>query len=206
MGAPNGNENNLIWTLEKTKDLLEFILFKIEIYELQYINEIDPLFGFKSNSIKYILSKHNLYTDLVKYMNSINKTRKSLIPRKKATKKDIKKTNELIKKKYKTNTDFRLRVCFSSLLRHHLINKNNKHVFDIVGYTLKDLKNHLEKTFKENMTWDNYGSYWHIDHIKPASLFNHNNKDEFKKCWSLNNLRALSKKDNLIKSNHYDGE
>ena len=43
--------------------------------------------------------------------------------------------------------------------------KNGKHWEDLVGYTLKDLQLHLEQQFDEYMTWENQGSYWHIDHI-----------------------------------------
>jgi 5-methylcytosine-specific restriction endonuclease McrA len=50
------------------------------------------------------------------------------------------------------------------------------------------------------MSWHNYGSYWHIDHIIPHSQFNYLSLDDdnFKKCWSLENLRPLSSKQNLI--------
>lgn len=77
-----------------------------------------------------------------------------------------------------------------------------------VGYKLKDLIEHLENQFDENMSWDNYGSYWHIDHIKPKSLFVFQSlqDQEFKECWSLNNLRPLEAKENIRKSNKYSLE
>lgn len=43
------------------------------------------------------------------------------------------------------------------------------------------------------MNWDNYGSYWEIDHIIPVNTFDfikHTDSD-FKICWSLANLRPL---------------
>lgn len=75
----------------------------------------------------------------------------------------------------------------------------------LVGYSLKDLMQYLEKQFDENMTWENYGSYWHIDHIKPKSLFKFDSAEDvqFKKCWSLNNLQPLERFANLRKSNSY---
>ncbi len=42
----------------------------------------------------------------------------------------------------------------------------------LVGYTLEQLKKHLASDFDGKMTWDNYGVYWHIDHIVPISAFN----------------------------------
>jgi len=75
----------------------------------------------------------------------------------------------------------------------------------LAGYTLKDLMEHLEKQFDSNMSWDNYGSYWEIDHIKPRSLFNYilPEETEFKVCWGLDNLQPLEKRSNRIKYNSY---
>lgn len=81
-------------------------------------------------------------------------------------------------------------------------NKKGRHWEDIIGYTLEKLMSHLEKQFKPNMNWNNYGYYgWHIDHIRPQASFNFTfYKDkEFKECWALENLRPLWWKDNLSK-------
>jgi len=74
----------------------------------------------------------------------------------------------------------------------------------LVGYTLQDLIKHLENLFEPWMSWDNYGK-WHVDHIKPKSLFHYESTDdeEFKKCWALENLQPLEAIENLRKSNHY---
>jgi hypothetical protein len=77
---------------------------------------------------------------------------------------------------------------------------------DLVGYTLFDLMSHLEALFHPGMTWENYGQYgWHIDHIKPKSLFKYETpeEEEFKKCWSLENLQPLWAEDNIRKGNRY---
>jgi len=73
----------------------------------------------------------------------------------------------------------------------------------LVGYNLEDLKEHLENQFDEKMSWDNYGSYWWIDHVKPMSLFIYKNAEdaEFIKCWSLGNLQPLEKTANQKKGN-----
>jgi len=73
----------------------------------------------------------------------------------------------------------------------------------LIDFTLDELKNHLESKFDKNMTWDNYGFYWHIDHILPITYFNilSTSCKDFKKCWSLNNLQPLEAKQNIRKSN-----
>jgi hypothetical protein len=75
------------------------------------------------------------------------------------------------------------------------------HWEDIVGYTKEELKNHLESQFDENMSWNNYGSYWHIDHIVPMVAFNFETPEDidFKRCWSLSNLRPLEATENMKK-------
>ncbi len=72
----------------------------------------------------------------------------------------------------------------------------------LVNYTAKDLKKHLEKQFKEGMTWQNHGD-WHIDHIVPISKFNFTSPHhiDFKRCWALENLQPLWAQDNIIKGN-----
>lgn len=82
-------------------------------------------------------------------------------------------------------------------------NKAGKHWENLIDYTLNDLKKHLEKRFKEGMTWNNYGKGgWEIDHIVPVSVFNFSSYKhmDFKRCWALDNLQPLWKKENLRKN------
>ena len=56
----------------------------------------------------------------------------------------------------------------------------------LLGCTMKELKEHLEKQFKSGMTWENYGFYgWHVDHILPLSSFDLTNPDEQKKHFTI---------------------
>ena len=81
----------------------------------------------------------------------------------------------------------------------------------LVGYTLKELMEHLESKFEPWMNWGNYGAYeeerlkWHIDHIRPKSLFIFISPEdkEFKECWALENLQPLEAIKNIQKSNNY---
>jgi hypothetical protein len=75
----------------------------------------------------------------------------------------------------------------------------------LVGYTLFDLKIHIELQFKKEMNWSNFGSYWWIDKIIPRREYTYSGStNEFKKCWSLKNMRPLEanecrrKKDKFI--------
>jgi hypothetical protein len=78
--------------------------------------------------------------------------------------------------------------------------KQGRHWETLVGYTVLDLKAHIESLFLPGMTWDNYGN-WHIDHIKPIAAFTFSSSEDaaFQECWALSNLRPLWATDNLKK-------
>ncbi|MEA3226995.1 MAG: hypothetical protein U9Q07_13675, partial [Planctomycetota bacterium] len=66
-----------------------------------------------------------------------------------------------------------------------------------VGYTLAELREHLQSQFQPGMSWQNYGQ-WQIDHIRPVCSFDFSKYDDedFNRCWSLSNLRPLWARDN----------
>jgi hypothetical protein len=72
---------------------------------------------------------------------------------------------------------------------------------DILGCSSEEYKLYLEKLFDENMTWENYGTYWEIDHIIPLSLFNMEDWVEVKKSFHFTNTQPLSVIENRKKSN-----
>jgi len=92
--------------------------------------------------------------------------------------------------------------------------KGGKSSFDFLPFTLDELRKHLESQFEPWMNWGNYGVYkvstwkdnditswkWQVDHIKPHSEFPYISMEDenFKKCWSLSNLRPLSAKQNIL--------
>jgi hypothetical protein len=76
-----------------------------------------------------------------------------------------------------------------------------------VGYSLEELKTHIEARFVEGMSWENYGE-WHLDHIKPKAAFTFldTSDSEFLECWALSNLQPLWAEDNLAKGAQYPYE
>lgn len=72
--------------------------------------------------------------------------------------------------------------------------------FADLGYTIEDLRNHLESQFTSGMSWKNMGD-WHIDHIMPLSSFGEleAGTPEFQRAWGLANLRPLWAAENLRK-------
>jgi hypothetical protein len=62
----------------------------------------------------------------------------------------------------------------------------------------------LEFNMKPEMSIDNYGSYWHVDHTYPCSLFDFSIEAERYKCFNWTNLTPLEGLENIKKSNKLD--
>ena len=142
-----------------------------------------------------------------KYYNN-NKEKVYLMKQKWRAKPENRAKENLAKKlKRENNPNVRISDSISARIRQSIRDKNNKHVFDILGYSLQDLMTHLESQFRDGMSWDNYGPEWHIDHVIPISYFKFKSKkdDQFKKCWSLDNLQPLLASENLSKCNRFIG-
>lgn len=73
-----------------------------------------------------------------------------------------------------------------------------------LGYTLADLRQHLERQFVGSMSWSNYAGHkqwraqnvWVIDHIVPKVLFT---REDSARAFALSNLRPLWLRANLRK-------
>jgi hypothetical protein len=110
-------------------------------------------------------------------------------------------TTKAMKKRRSTlkgNLSHRISTLISKSLKR---NKGGYHWESLVGYTVEDLKLHIENKFIKGMTWNNR-NLWHIDHIIPISAFNFEtfNDLDFKRCWALSNLQPMWIKENLIKN------
>lgn len=84
--------------------------------------------------------------------------------------------------------------------------KNRRHWESLVGYTADQLRKRLKKQFKPGMTWQNYGSFWEIDHKIPIAVFNFDKPEhiDFRLCWSLKNLQPLEVRANRSKGERID--
>ena len=112
-------------------------------------------------------------------------------------KRDAKKRSTL---KGKLSRNISIRIY--SYLRNG--SKARRHWEGLVGWTVDQLRSHLEKQFKNGMSWENYGKGgWEVDHKIPIAAFNFNTPEDidFKRCWSLSNLQPLEASANRKKSN-----
>lgn len=76
---------------------------------------------------------------------------------------------------------------------------------ELLGYSVADLKAHLERQFTDGMNWKRFlKREIHIDHIIPVARFDFSKDGEWLACWSLDNLQPLWAEDNLSKGAKLD--
>ena len=122
------------------------------------------------------------------------------------------------KKRKNNDSGFKLRSQLSSkisyILKKNNGSKNNYSILQKLPYSMEQLKQHLESQFEAWMTWENWGRYnpktwndqdlstwtWQLDHIIPQKNFKYSSMDDidFIRCWSLENLRPYSAKQNIL--------
>ncbi len=81
--------------------------------------------------------------------------------------------------------------------------KKAKKTIEILGCSFEEFKTHIQNQFTDVMNWDNYSTYWQLDHIKPISWA----KSE-QDVYDLNhytNFQPLYWKDNISKGNRWEG-
>jgi hypothetical protein len=120
-----------------------------------------------------------------------------------AARENIEMRKEKLKERSKQDPKWRLSRNMRTAVWRALGNGKFKtdRTFNTLGYSVDELRDHLESKFQEGMTWDNYGQ-WHVDHKIPLSVFNYETSEclDFKKAWSLSNLQPLWALDNYRKT------
>lgn len=120
------------------------------------------------------------------------KTRKACIQMVAKYQKNKMSTNPL----YKLSHNVRCLIRNSFKLKRF---KKNSKTEQILGCSFEEFKKHIEKQFKEGMSWDNR-SKWHIDHIIPLAtakteidVIKLNHYANLQPLWAEDNLKKGSK-------------
>ena len=157
-------------------------------------------------------NKEKIKEYYIKNKEKINEQRKEYIiknkekikeKRKEYRIKNKEKINEQRKERIKTDLNFK----FRSYIRTRLINAIKRQYglkaqssMELLGCSIEDARQHLESKFDLFMTWENHGSYWHIDHIIPCASFDLTDPEQQKKCFHYTNLQPLEAIENIKKS------
>lgn len=110
-----------------------------------------------------------------------------------------------IKNRRKNDVLFKLKDTISRLIHNSIKNRGVKKSLrteQILGCTIKYFLSHIESLFKDDMTWENQGT-WHLDHITPISWAV--TEDDVYKLNHFSNFQPLWASENLKKKNRYSG-
>ena len=83
------------------------------------------------------------------------------------------------------------------------VRKTNK-TFDLIGCSHSFLKQWIIYQLYGNMTIENYGSVWQIDHCLPIVSFDQMDENDMKKCFNWVNLRPMYSNENNSKKAKID--
>ena len=101
------------------------------------------------------------------------------------------------------NINYKLRCNLSNRIYDAVKNnRKSKRTMELLGCSIKYLKQHLFEQFQEGMSWDNYGE-WHIDHIRPCASFDLSDPKQQQECFHYTNLQPLWAFDNQSKGSKY---
>jgi Prasinovirus endonuclease VII len=88
-------------------------------------------------------------------------------------------------------------------LKSHNVRKSGKAV-SLLGCDMQWLVAWLEVQFRPEMSWENYGSVWHVDHIKPCVRFELSDPAQQRLCFHWTNLQPLFAEENLSKGSKWE--
>jgi hypothetical protein len=101
--------------------------------------------------------------------------------------------------KQRINANPLLRIRKNLRLRVHKLLHGCVGKSALVGCTNAQLRVHLESQFIAGMTWQNYGTAWHVDHIIPLAAFDLSQAEQRTKACHYTNLQPLWARDNMRK-------
>lgn len=117
--------------------------------------------------------------------------------------------NATARKKYRENIVVRLLQLYRNRVRDYIKQdycpRNTHFEYEkLLGCSWNELVKWLESNMKPDMSWDNYGTYWHVDHITPCASFNFAEEENRRACFNWSNLAPLESIENLMKRDKID--
>jgi hypothetical protein len=108
---------------------------------------------------------------------------------------------EYIKKRLKTDINFRLKHLLRVRIRHALqSNSKSERTHELLGCPVATFQEWISFNFKEGMTFHNI----HIDHIRPCASFDLSDPKQQKRCFIWWNCQPLMPEENMRKHNSRD--
>jgi hypothetical protein len=76
----------------------------------------------------------------------------------------------------------------------------------LLGCSMEFFREWFKYCFTKEMTFENHGSIWHIDHTVPCSKFDLEKEEEQRKCFHWTNMKPMLARENMSKNNKIDEE
>lgn len=108
-----------------------------------------------------------------------------------------------VKRRLKTNLDFRILHRLRRRLNHALLGRDRgESTLELLGCSVEYFRFWMQLQFRPNMTWENYGQ-WHVDHKRPCASFDLSDSEQRKLCFHYSNLQPLWARENQSKGASY---
>jgi hypothetical protein len=178
----NKNNPNLEYHKKYREDNREEISEKRKEY---YKKNKDKIKKYQFDNKEHLNSKKKEYRDVNKdYFNSLNR--------------------EYIKNKKINDPLYKLTCSIRTLITQSFkgqFTKKSKKTIEILGCDFETFKEHIESQFKDDMSWNNYASYWQLDHKTPISWSEC--EEDVYKLNHYTNFQPLFWKENISKGNRW---
>lgn len=114
----------------------------------------------------------------------------------------IKKNSARNSARRKTDLQYRLQCNLRSRLSNALRGRTkNASAIKDLGCSTEELKTYLASKFTGEMSWDNYGTVWEIDHIRPLANYDLTDREVVLMLVHFTNLQPMLIQENKRKSN-----
>lgn len=159
------------------------------------------------NKLKW--HKENRQSQLVKFRKNYQRRikenpQKEYEQRKKWNQENRDKINKNYRERYSIDINFkigtRLRENTQRIIKKGCTKKCK--TLEMLDCSLDFMKKWIEYQFDNNMNWNNWGSYWALDHFIPIASFDLTKKEEQYKCFHWSNHQPLEKKENNRKNDN----
>lgn len=101
--------------------------------------------------------------------------------------------------KYYKDINFKITNNIRSRFYHAIKNINKStSILKLIGCSIEHLRNYIESQFLPEMSWDNHGKIWEIDHIRSCATFDLSDIQQQKECFHYTNLQPLFKTTQVV--------
>ena len=108
-----------------------------------------------------------------------------------------KRQTEQHRERRKVDANYKMSIVLRNRFRKFYKGKTKNGMLDIVGCSYENYCRWIEFNFDSNMSWENHGEVWHIDHVLFCHLFDHTEQNDIKICFNWKNTRPLLVNKNL---------